>query len=248
MKLTSVKIKALLNTEFFGYLKQAVAIFTKYDVVKLKIKPKSDALVGEFANLSATLEKEQANQLTKVLNELDRKRDILMSGFIKFLDAMTDYPNEAIAADAVKGLAFVHGFGTNIAQQTQLSETTIITAIVDGFTNNADRKTALTAMNGTLWITALGEANNEFAKQYSNRITDTATNNAIDSFSDARKLASTLYIETTDLLMSRYTADKADELDVTLYETCIGDLNELIGKANALVAASKLNTALATVK
>ena len=115
MKLTSVKIKALLNTEFFGFLKQAVALFTKYDVVKLKIKTKSDALAGEFTNLSAALDKEQANQLTKVLNELDRKRDILMSGFTKFLDAITDCPNAATAADAVKGLAFVHSFSANIA-------------------------------------------------------------------------------------------------------------------------------------
>jgi len=242
MKLANVKIKALINTEFFGFLKQTVALFTKYDVVKLKIKKKVDALVAVFALLSAALDKEQANQLTKVLNELDRKRDILISGFIKFLDAMTDYPDAAIAADAAKLLAFVKGFGSNIAQQNQLSETTIITAIVDGFTNNAERKAALAAMNGTLWITALGEVNNEFAKQYNNRLSDTAANNTIESFSEVRKKATALYTETTDLLVSRYTSDKADNLNITLYETCLADLNELIAKANALAATPKPST------
>ena len=239
MKLANVKIKALINTEFFGFLKQTVALFTKYDPAKLKIKIKSDALAAIFTSLSAALDKEQANQLTKVLNELDRKRDILISGFTKFLDAMTDYPDAGIAADAVKLLAFVKGFGSNIAQQNQLSETTILTAIVDGFTNNAERKMALAAMNSTLWMTTLGEVNNEYAKQYSNRISDTATNNTIESFSEVRKKATTLYTETTDLLVSRYISDKEDGLNIALYETCIGDLNELIAKANAFAAIPK---------
>jgi hypothetical protein len=243
MKIISFKIKSLINTEFFGFLKQAVALFVKYDPAKLKIKNKSDALAAKFASLAAALEKERANHLTKILNELDRKRDVLIWGFIKFLDAMTDYPDAAIAANAVKLLAFVESFGKNIAQQTQLSETTILTAIVDGFTNNIERKTALAGMNGTLWITALGEVNNEFAKQYSNRVSDVASNNTIESFSDARKEATVLYAETTDLLISRYNSDKADNLDVSAYEACIGDLNELIGKANLLATTPKSPTA-----
>lgn len=248
MKINKVKSLKLTNPEFFEFLKQLVAIISKHGTDKLKIKIVVDDMVTLFDSLQAGLDKEKSNQLTKVLNDLDHKRDVLIDDFTDWLEIMQRFPDEAMAPKAQVLYHYLAGFGNNIAKQTQLAETTILTTIVDGFTNNVERKDALAAINGTKWITALGAINSEFASQYSNRITDDASNNTVESFSSLRKRTTVAYSEVTELLISRYNNDKADKKDISVYEKCIGDINELINKVNILAATSKPNTPKEEVK
>lgn len=241
MKIITVKIKQLTNPEFFEFLRQLVVLLNKYDTTKLKIKPVADALVAIFANLQAALDKEKGNQLTKILNELDQQRDILITAFLKYLEAMTSYPDAAIAAQAQSLLHYVEGFSSNIAKETQLAETTILTNITEGIINNPTRSAALAAMHGTLWITSIASVNANYASQYSNRITDDSSNKKVEAFTVVRKTATTAYNQLIDLLESRYKSDKADGLDISLYEKCFGDINELITKVNVLAITSKPN-------
>lgn len=234
MKLIKVKQLKLDNASFFQFLKQFVALINKYDAGKLKVTTATATLVAIFASLQAALDKEKSNELTQILNKLDRQRDILISAFIKFLESMTDFPDTALAAQAKTLLHYVEGFGKGIAQLNQLSETTILTNIVDGFTTNVERKNSLAAINGTPWITAIGAVNTEYATQYGNRVTDDSATKNVESFTSVRKKALVLYNALASLLESRYESDKADNLDVSLYETCMKDLNELITKVNTL--------------
>lgn len=234
MKLIKLKHPKLDNASFFQFLKQFVALINKYDASKLKVTTATAALSAIFASLQAALDKEKSNELTQLLNKLDRQRDVLITAFIKFLESMTDFPDAAIAAQAKTLLHYVEGFGDNIARQNQLAETTILTNIVDGFTTNVERKNSLAALNGTAWITAIGAVNTEYATQYGNRITDDSATKNVESFTSVRKKALVLYNALAGLLESRYDSDKADNLDVSVYETCIKDLNELITKANTL--------------
>jgi hypothetical protein len=99
----------------------------------------------------------------------------------------------------------------------------------------------LADINGTPWITALGTVNAEFISQYANRIADDSNNNKVESFSSLRKRTTVIYNELIDLLSSRYKNEKADNKDITVYENCISEINELIGKINILVQTSKPN-------
>ena len=242
MKIIAVKAKLLSNTAFFEFLKQVVTIINKYDATKLNIKNIVDALVAFFASLQAGLDKEKSSQLTKILNDLDHQRDVLISDFTNWLEIMQRYPDATIAANAKNLYHYLEAFGKDIAGQTQLSETTILTNIVDGYTKDADRNTALKAVNGDAWIAALGAVNSEFASQYSNRVSNDATTNKAESFSGLRKKVSPAYTDVIDLLESRYKTDKADGKDVSLYETCIGDLNQLIKQVNVAAEISKPTT------
>jgi len=239
MKITNVKSKQLDNTELFEFFKQAVIIIEKYDAAKLNIKEVVDELTANFPNLKASLDKEKSNKLTKVLNELDQKRDALITDFSDWLELMQRFPDTDMAAKAQNLYHYLSAFGTGIARETLLAETTIITNIVDGFTKDKDRQSALETINGSAWIKALGEVNTEFAAQYSNRVTDTSGNNKVESFSNLRKQVITAYNNVTELLVSRYNGNKADKLDVATYETCIADLNQLIAQVNTLAKTSK---------
>jgi hypothetical protein len=239
MKITSVKAKQLTNTEFFEFLKQVAAIINKHDAAKLKIKTAMDALVAFFNSLQAGLDKEKTNQLTKVLNELDFQRDVLINDFREWLEVMQRFPDAAIAATAKNLYHYVQGFGNNIANETQLSETTILTNIVDGFTKDATRKAAIKAIHGDAWITALGIVNTEFANQYSNRVSDDASNKKAPSFSLLRTKVTPAYNAVIELLTNRYGSERADGKDVSLFEISIAELNQLIMQVNVVSDISK---------
>jgi hypothetical protein len=239
MKIISVKDRQLSSTEFFEFLKQLVAIIIKYDTAKLKVASAANALIAIFTSLEVALNKEKASQLTKILNELDHKRDVLISAFIAYLHAMTDFPDATVAAHAADLLQYIDGFSKNIARENQLSETTILSTITEGILNNPTRKAALIAVNGMPWVTAIATVNNDYATQYRNRISDDSSNEKIETFTVVRKKALTAYNQLISLLQSRYTTDKADALDISLYETAIGDMNTLITKVNILAATSK---------
>lgn len=239
MKIISVKDRLLTSPEFFEFLKQLVAILIKYDTTKLKIKTVADALVAIFVSLQAALDKEKANQLTKILNELDHKRDVLITAFVQYLEAMTNFPDAAVAAYATSLLQYINGFSNNIARETQLSETTILTNITDGLLNNASRNAAVIAVNGLPWVTAIKTVNDNYGTQYGNRISDDSSNKQVETFTAVRKKAVSTYGELVSLLQSRYNTAKEDKLDISLYETTISDINTLITKVNILAATSK---------
>lgn len=234
MKLTTVKFSKLEHTEYFQFLKQLVALINQYDATKLKLSTALNPLVGTFPNLQAALDKEAGNQITQTLNRLDAERDELIIAFRQFLQAMCSYPDTAIADSAKPLLNYVHSFGKDIAKQTMLAETTIITQIVDGFTNNNERKNALAAIHGSLWITALGNVNTAFAQAYNTRITDTTSNNKVASFTEQKKAVLPLYNELIDLIEGRYKTAKADGADVAPYEKLIAEINQLIASVNLL--------------
>lgn len=238
MKIIKVKISRISREEFFEFLKQVAAIIAKADATKLNIKGKADDLVALFIKLQAALDKEKSSEITKLLNDLDRKRDILTSAFVKWLQAMSVYPDDAIAKDATTLLHYVEGFGKNIATETDLAETTILSNIVAGFTNDAAKSTALTNMHGTAWITGIKDANDAFASEYNKRIVSSADNSKTESFTVVRKQATDAYIEMIELLISRYKSDKEDAKDVSGYEACMNELNTLIMKVNILAETS----------
>ncbi|MCX6209910.1 MAG: hypothetical protein NTZ59_10575 [Bacteroidetes bacterium] len=121
MKMIKVKIGRLSREEFFEFLKQVSAILKNVDTTKLNIKNKVVDLEALFAKLQTALDKEKSSELTKLLNELDRNRDVLISAFVKWLQAMCFYPDAAIAKDATTLLHYVEGFGKNIATETNLA-------------------------------------------------------------------------------------------------------------------------------
>lgn len=241
MKLIKLKF-GLLNAEFFTFLKQLADIINRRNATTLKVKPQYDALVATFDALQKGLDKEKYNALTKVLNDLDYDRDLLIIGFVKWLDSLTYYPDEKVKAFAAMLLKYVEGFGKQIARQTFFAETTILNSIVDGINTNKDRSDALTAINGIVWLSAIDKKNKEFASQYGNRVVTDTSMDKVQSFTTLKYLATDAYETLLDVLESRYKTDSLDKLPVDNYETTLAEINDLIAKANILVKTSKPHT------
>ena len=241
MKINYVKAKYLSNTAYFQFLKDFTGILSKYDTSKLKIKNLASNLEAFFPELQAGLDKEKSSQITKLLNDLDYQRDVLIEDFIDWLEIMQRFPDAKIASSAQLLYHYVSGFGfgKDIANQPQQSESTILTNIVDGINNDATRSAAIDSTNGTDWVTAIKNVNNEFIAQYVNRVADGAADNTVEAFSSLRKKVSPAYSEVVGLFTNRYGNDKADKLDVSLYEKCMGELNVLIAQTNISAELSK---------
>lgn len=239
MEITHARISRLSNVEYFEFLKQLVALIQKNNADKLKVTTALTNLINSFAGLQAALDKEKSSAITKQISSLDKERDVLISNFVKFLDSMSFYPDVAVANHAQDLLRYVNSFGKNIQTQSHLAETTILTQIVTGITDNNSRKAALAALNGTLWITKIGAVNAAFASLYSQRIVDTSADKSIDSFSLIRKKTDVLYQSFIKLLESRYQTAIYDKTPTADYETTINEVNELIAKANLLAGGIK---------
>lgn len=245
MKIIKLK-QGLVNNEFFTFLKLLAAIILNHNPASLKVKPQYDALVAFFDALQKGLDKEKYNVLTKLLNDLDHERDLLIIGFLKWLDALTYHPDDKTNEHAAYLLRYVQGFGKKIASLSFFAETSILNSIVDGIQSNKDYSDALNAINGTVWLAAIDSKNKEFASQYSNRIITDTSMDKVESFSEIRYKATDAYETLINVLMSRYTADSLDKLPVDSYETTIAEINDLITKSNILVKTSKPHTSTPT--
>lgn len=241
MKILFVKSRILSNTAFFQFVKDFAAIIIKYDVKVLKVNNVLAPFVAFFASLQAGLDKEKSSLITKLLNDLDLKRDILIEDFTTWLEVMTRFPDPAIAEKATNLYHYLTGFGKGIAKLPNQSESAVLTNIVDGFTTDATRSASLDALNGKLWVSALGAVNNDYITQSANRVADGASDATVESFSSTRKKTSIAYVALIDLLTNRYGNDKADGQAVLVYEKCIGELNELITKTNVSAELSRPN-------
>lgn len=204
-------------------------------------------LSSNLGNLELALAKEKSSAHTQTLNDLDRERDVLISAFIKWLDVMQFFPDAATAAKATQLSHFLDGFGANIAKQTQLAESTILSNIVKGFRDDATRKGYLADLNGTAWIDAIDKANANFIASSAERVSSSSDDSKVLPFSKVRQTATEAYYELISMLESRYKTAAEDKQPVQAYENCIAELNELIKQTNASAEVSHARKATTTI-
>jgi hypothetical protein len=235
-----INFQKLIATELYQFFSLIIGIAEAANPTVSKIKPQLDALTGFLPKLQAAINREKAFALTKLLQELDARRDTAISGFTMWIAGLAKHP-KAVTRDAaiiVKNYLDTHG--GNIYSQNYQAESAILSKIVADYNSNAALKAAIDGLGGKDWIDEIEASNNEFIATFQQRSSDMGEDANAESFYTLRGPVAAAYNSLTDMVQTRYKAALADGGDTTLLKKCIDDMNATIAQYNQLIQATKV--------
>ncbi|RKE02054.1 DUF6261 family protein [Marinifilum flexuosum] len=159
----------LQNMELILFIKSFIEIIAKADPELLKVKAQYDALLAIFTEMDTFYNPELANKLTKLIQELDGKRDQALSGIIDVLEAYLKHYDPATKLAAESLLHSIDNYGDQIGNYNYIKETGTIRSMCTRWKNVDELTQALTKLNLTAWTNKLEEFNTQFDAQYMER-------------------------------------------------------------------------------
>jgi hypothetical protein len=167
---SKINFHNLQNLELIQFIKSFLEIIAKADPELLKVKAQYDALLAIFNEMDTFYNPELANKLTKLVQELDGKRDQALSGIIDVLEAYLKHYDPAMSLAAENLLHSVDNYGDQIATYNYIKETSTIRKICTQWKNDDVLAQALTKLNLSPWANKLEEFNTQFEVQYMERM------------------------------------------------------------------------------
>lgn len=218
----------LANGELYQFLKLVVDKVKEADTVASKLKTANDPLEAILPRLLAALNKEQANEETKELTALDKKRDNAIIGFNLVIDGYKYHEDNAKKEAAFLLGLYIDAQGKAISRQNYSIETTSLTKITTAFKTEAKYVAAVALLNVGDWVANLETANNQFENKFKSRNTSQSETKDLPPFGEVRKEAVPLYNELTALIEGRFKTAKADKQPTDPYHKLINELNTLV--------------------
>jgi hypothetical protein len=234
-----ISLAKLTSPEYYQFMFLILGIIDKADPKLLKILQERTQFAALVSRLLLALNREQGFALSKILDEIDQRRDDAIIGFALWLKALTLFEDKDLVASASALRAYLKTHGDKIANQNQQKETAILTKIVDDCKNDAVLKSHVTKVKDIGWLPAIERNNNDYITNYQARSTQMGASANEESFTSVRKLMGDSFSSITDLLATRYKAAKADNLPTTLFEKCIDDINATIDQYKTLIVQTK---------
>lgn len=235
-----LRLYRLTSPEFYQFLALVLGNVDAADPIKTKIKTERDALAAILSKLKAALNREESYSLTKVIEDLDVRRDIAINGFYMQINSLCLHPKTAIKTAAIIIKDYLKTHGTGIANQNYQTETAVLTKIVDDCKNNTTLKTACTTVEVSDWLIEIETANTTFIEKYQTRSGEMGLNANAESFISLRKPAMEAYYNLIKILESRYKTAVADNAAVSdALKKCVDDINANVIQFKQLIKASQ---------
>lgn len=232
-------LAALLSPEFYQFMVLIAACIEKIDVTKFKLTAEATEFNELLKRLLAAFNRENAYQLSKILDQLDRRRDTAITGFTMWIKALTMHPNPTISTSAKALRVYLKTHGDNIANQNLQTETATLTKIISDFANNTELKNHLANLKDTEWMPEIETANNEYIKTYQQRTEQMGEDANKENFTQVRKLQIKAYENLVQMMVSRCNTLKADKENVTDLQNCIDAINATILQFKQLIAQTQ---------
>lgn len=166
---SKINFHNLQNIELIQFIKSFLEVIAKADPELLKIKAQYDALLAIFTEMDTFYNPELANKLTKLVQELDGKRDQALSGIINVLEAYLKHYDPATKLAAESLLHSIDNYGDKIGDYNYIKETGTIRKMCTRWKDVDELTQALTKLNLTPWANKLEEFNTQFDAQYMER-------------------------------------------------------------------------------
>lgn len=223
------KFKDYRHKECIQYFSDTVSIYTKFDLVALKLDGFVNQMVAKNALLVELFEIAKKNENTETIESLDERRDRAIVGIRKVADGFSTYfeANKELAAKLV--INHIDKYGSQISKMNYLAETTAINGVVNDLENETDVKAAVTLLGLTAWVGELKQANIDFNAKYLERNADLA-NQPDQNVRDARMQTYPVFNLLMEKTASFYSAFGNQE-----YKTIIDQMDELTLKFNETV-------------
>lgn len=229
----------LTSAELYQFFTLIVNGIDDAEATKNKLKTERDALAVFLPKLKNALNKEEAYSLTKLIEELDNRRDIAIAGFYAHVNSLCMHPKATTQAAAQIMKEYLKTHGSGIAKLNYQIESAILTKIIDDCKTNTTLKTACTTLGVSDWLTEIETANTGFISKYQERSGAMGLKANEDSFYMLRKPAIETYQKLIDILESRYRTAIADAAATsTTLKKYIDSINAHITQYKQLIKTS----------
>ena len=232
-------IARLVSAEVYQFFMLILGIVDRLNVGEQKVKLQRDAFAVLLPRMLNALNREQAYELSKTLDELDVRRDEAITGFGLWVKSLTKFNDALIKASAIALKNYLKTHGDKIYNQNLQKETAILSKIVNDFTNDETLKKHLENVKDPGWLTEIETSNNLFISNFQKRSTEMSKDENEEIFTDVRKLAVVAYEDLMEIMVNRYKVGKEDKLDVAALKNCIDDCNITIDQYKTLILQTK---------
>jgi len=228
--INSIVLQPLRNGEYIQFLTDTLNTVLKNDPDDLNVRAQYDLLRTATDDIEKLFKISQASLVTKEIEAIDARRDQAING-ITFLVQGYTYSTDANINKQAKILAaHLNLFGTGIAKDNYLSETTTLRNIINDWNTKAELQTAVSELNLTDWKKELEQANNEFSDAYAKRNEELATAPA-EKLRALRNSANEVYYKLRNRLNSNLDISDGAEP----WASTINLLNQTISNYNTLL-------------
>jgi hypothetical protein len=138
---------------------------------KFGIEALYQTYVAALVNEQAAMQVEQGSAITKTITESDAFRDQLSHGFALFAESQTFHYNPKVQEAAIRVKRILDQYG-DLRNLPYNEESSAITNAVTELKTNYSADVA--TINGTEWLDALRDSNNEFMTHFGERANEAA--------------------------------------------------------------------------
>lgn len=167
--INSIRLHSLRVSEFIQLQRDTLAIVLNGDPDALMVRAQYAALLSKTDEIEDLFKLSQGSVITGEIQALDERRDRAINGVTLQIQALA-YSADATVSNHAKVLeAHLNLFGSGIAKDNYLSETTVLRNIINDWKTKPELLAAMSALQLTPWQTEMEQANIAFSEAYSKR-------------------------------------------------------------------------------
>lgn len=221
--INSIKLQLLRGSEMIQLFTDILNIVMNNDPDALMVRAQYDALRSKTNEIELLFKASQGSIITNEIKALDERRDKAINGVTLQIQALTYSADPTVSGLAKVLEAHLNLFGSGIAKDNYVSETTILRNIINDWKTKLELKQAITTLKLTSWQTEIEQANNAFSEAF-NRRNDELSMMPLDKLRDLRLQGNELYYNLRNRLNSYMDINEGAEP----WGSTINKLNQII--------------------
>lgn len=158
------------NSEFMQYMKMVATTVGQYDTNALKINTQHAALNSAIDAMNTAFKQSTKSELTKVLEDLDNRRDDALKGLLLFFESMVCHFEDEKSKAGNLLADSMNKYGRSISKLAYLDETNVIDNLVEDWETVGKLKEAIALLKLGPWVSELKKINTEFTNIYNERM------------------------------------------------------------------------------
>lgn len=229
----SIDIAKLRNAEYIQFSRDFLTVVSLNNQAALKVVPEYTAFEAVIQVIEGVFKTDQGSNITPLIEALDIRRDMAITGIFKNIDSYTTHFDEVkkAAGNVLMNHLKVYGNITSIVTTALPAETAVVNSMVADFGTKAELKAALELLGLNDWVAELQSANEQLSQKYIERIVETGNANA-NVIKDKRLEANALYYELRNMIVAQATVVK----NAPPFPKALGELNAVVEQYNAILA------------
>jgi len=209
---------------------------TNADPVLLLYKKQFDGYKKVFDEINEVYKQSLSSPLTKILFELDAKRDDIFMGIGIIADGNFKSWKPTVKANAKLIIDSINVFGRSLTVANYQSESAMINSLIDKWETKPDLTAALIALHLDDWKDELKSTNQLFVKTYNERSESNAETNALNTIKNLREKANTAWNKLTNVINGKIEEFEDDEIKAPLYEKLVNNINQVFENYDFLLS------------